>query len=63
MIAGLRALQAGVPFELEVVDVDTDPELESRYGELVPVLMSSDGELCHYHLDTAKVNDYLSKIG
>jgi hypothetical protein len=63
MIAGLRVLQAGVPFELEVVDVDSDPMLESRYGELVPVLVGSGGELCHYHLDTAKVNDYLNKIG
>jgi len=63
MIAGLRELQAGAGFELEVVDVDSDPALESRYGELVPVLMGSEGEICHYHLDTAKVNDYLNKIG
>lgn len=63
MIAGLRALQAGNRFELEVVDVDSDPLLEARYGELVPVLMGGEGELCHYHLDAAKVNEYLNKIG
>jgi hypothetical protein len=63
MIAGLRELQAGVPFELEIIDVDSDPTLESRYGERVPVLVGSAGEICHYHLDTAKVNDYLNKIG
>ncbi|CAN0485317.1 unnamed protein product, partial [Phaeothamnion confervicola] len=49
--------------ELEVIDVDSDPLLESRYGELVPVLIGGDGELCHYHLDAAKVNEYLNKIG
>jgi hypothetical protein len=63
MIAGLRVLQAGARFELAIVDVDSDPSLEARYGELVPVLMSAQGELCHYHLDAAKVNDYLNQIG
>jgi hypothetical protein len=63
MIAGLRELQAGAPFELEIIDVDSDPTLESRYGELVPVLVGHTGEICHYRLDTAKVNDYLNKIG
>ncbi|CAN0503022.1 unnamed protein product, partial [Phaeothamnion confervicola] len=44
MIAGLRTLQAGDRFELEVIDVDSDPLLEARYGELVPVLIGGDGE-------------------
>lgn len=63
MIAGLRELQTRFAFELAIVDVDSDPALEARYGEFVPVLVGRDGELCHYHLDRAKVNDYLSKIG
>ena len=62
MIAGLRELQAGSHFELEIVDVDSDAALEARYGEFVPVLAGAGGEICHYHLDLAKVNDYLSKI-
>ena len=62
MIAGLRALQAALSFEFEVVDVDRDPALEALYGERVPVLAAADRELCHYHLDLAKVNEYLSKI-
>ena len=63
MIAGLRAMQVGGRFEREVIDVDSDPRLEAQYGELVPVLVGGNGELCHYHLDAAKVNEYLSKIG
>ncbi len=63
MVAGLREMQARFAFELETVDVDSDPALEARYGELVPVLVAGGSELCHYHLDAAKVNDYLSKIG
>jgi hypothetical protein len=63
MITGLRALQATTWFELEVVDVEHDPALEARFGERVPVLAGAGRELCHYRLDIAKVNEYLSKIG
>lgn len=48
-----RQLRAhGVAFD--EVDVDQDPGLEARWGELVPVLAGADGrEICHYHLDLA----------
>lgn len=48
--------------EIQVIDVDADPQLEALYNELVPVLLHEDNELCHYFLDEAKVRDYLSKI-
>lgn len=62
MLGGLKALQADVPFEVTVVDVDGDAALEARYGEWVPVLADGDIELCHYHLDSAAVTEYLRKI-
>ena len=62
MIEALRALQAGQRFELDIVDVDTDPRLEARYGELVPVLVHGERELCHYHLDAPAVTAYLAQI-
>jgi Glutaredoxin-like domain (DUF836) len=36
--AVLAAERAVTPFLLDVVDVDTDPELVSRYGVRVPVV-------------------------
>ncbi len=62
MLSGLQVLQAGQPFELTVIDVDSDPALEQRFGERVPVLMHGERELCHYHLDAPVVTDYLLKI-
>ena len=44
------------------VDVDSAPELEQRYGELVPVLLFNGAELCHYFLDEAKVRECLAGI-
>ncbi|NJD24586.1 MAG: glutaredoxin family protein [Betaproteobacteria bacterium] len=54
------AAEAGV--SVRVLDVDADPALEARYDEWVPVLLHGDVELCHYHLDTAKVREYLAQI-
>jgi len=63
MIAGLHELQARFQFRIEVVDVDADAELESRYGEDVPVLLSGRKELCRHVLDRCFVTDYLAGIG
>jgi Glutaredoxin-like domain (DUF836) len=43
------AKRAGVT--LREVDIDSDPALEARWGELVPVLLADERELCHYRLD------------
>ena len=55
-------LASELGFSVEILDVDADPELETRFNELVPVLLHEGVELCHYVLDVAKVRDYLGKI-
>ena len=62
MIEALRGLQGLGRFEIAIVDVDADPELERRHGDKVPVLMHGERELCHFRLDPAAVTAYLSKI-
>lgn len=51
---------------VEEVDVDAVPDLEAKYGDLVPVLLlgaPADGAaLCHYHLDAAAVEAALAKL-
>jgi hypothetical protein len=57
MARALRAL--GVDFE--ETDVDADPALASRYGELVPVLTDAAGlEICHTRLDEAALRARLA---
>lgn len=48
---------ADVPFT--EVDVDADPALAAQWGDLIPVLLLQDQELCHYKLDGAKVTQAL----
>jgi len=62
MLAALEPLRAEFGFAVDIVDVDSDAALEQRFGALVPVLMHAGAELCHYHLDAAKVRAYLAKI-
>ncbi len=64
MIHALQLRQKQSAFKFEVIDIDDDPQLVSRYGEHIPVLLAfKDGpEICHYHLDQAALDAYLSKI-
>lgn len=67
MIAVLRQARshsglAAAPFDLQVIDVDADPMLEEKYGDLVPVLLAGEREICHYHLDHAALSAYLAEF-
>jgi len=67
MRAALVGLQLDMPYALEVVDIDADPDLVARYDELVPVLLGvrTDGEamqLCHYFLDEAAVRAFVEAV-
>lgn len=63
MELGVRTLAEEYGFELNVLDVDADPELIARFDDRVPVLIHEGQELSQYFLEVAKVRDYLSKIG
>jgi thioredoxin reductase (NADPH) len=62
MLEALRGLQGLFQFEIAVIDVDSDPELERRHGDKVPVLMHGERELCRYALDAVTVTAYLADI-
>ena len=61
-IAGLKRFQGRYDFEVEVVDVDSDPGLEERWGDKVPVLLDGERELCHYFLDHDVVDARLARM-
>ncbi|CAB3794915.1 hypothetical protein LMG28688_04004 [Paraburkholderia caffeinitolerans] len=59
MRAALEPLAAVAGAHIEMIDVDSDPALQARYDELVPVLVCDGIELCHYWLDEARVRTAL----
>ncbi len=62
MLAALEALRGHLGFQLEVIDVDAEPELERRYNEFVPVLMHEERELARWRLDPFALRAYLHDI-
>ena len=43
------------------IGIDTDPELQQRYGARVPVLVAGNTEVCEGRFDDAAVLEYLKK--
>ncbi|MFZ1447174.1 MAG: glutaredoxin family protein [Candidatus Dechloromonas phosphoritropha] len=62
MEVALRPLAEEFGASVTVRDVDSDPQLEASYDELVPVLLHGESEICHYFLDEAKTREYLAGI-
>ena len=62
MEVALQPLLEEFGAQVKVLDVDADPALESKYDELVPVLLHGETELCHYFLDEPKTREYLAEI-
>jgi hypothetical protein len=66
MQLALNPFAALFDFTLDIVDVDSDPELVALYDELVPVLVArqADGsqrQLCHYFLDPAAMHGFFAE--
>ncbi len=57
----LMDLGARLLLAVEMVDIDSDPELATRYGHKVPVLVGGDEEICHYFLDEPQLAEFLSR--
>ena len=60
MLVELKALSGELAIEIDLVDIDRDPELEVRFGEWVPVLAHGETRICHYPLDLGKLTAHLS---
>ncbi|MFT3905741.1 MAG: glutaredoxin family protein [Steroidobacteraceae bacterium] len=60
MLADLQRLQPPLDLAgIQIQDVDSDPQLQRRYGLLVPVLLLDGSPVCHGHLDAAELRRLL----
>ncbi len=55
MARALAPLAAELGVTVRAVDIESDPDLEARYGLKVPVLVHGDTEICCYRLDEGAV--------
>lgn len=62
LTAELEPLLRASGAQLTIVDVDSSPALERRYGLRIPVLVAGDVELSGYPLDRERVARYLASV-
>lgn len=56
MLAELQSLSRRHPLPgVELLDVDSDPELQRRYGLKIPVLLLDDSLVCSVRLDAVEL--------
>ncbi|TMA58633.1 MAG: glutaredoxin family protein [Deltaproteobacteria bacterium] len=55
MKAVLAQVQEDLPFTLEQIDISTDPELESRFGQEIPVLFVNGRKAFKYRLTAGEL--------
>ena len=60
MLGELSALPSAQGVPIQVVDVDSDPKAQARYGHKIPVLLYAGELLCHGRLDPEEVDKTLS---
>lgn len=61
MLALLTDYRDKRDFDLEVIDILGNPELERNYGSKIPVLAAGSNEICHYYLDLQALTQYIDK--
>jgi glutaredoxin len=59
----LDAVRAVRPFDLDVVDIDTDPALVARYTTEVPVITIDGRKAFKYRLTAEALHARLDRIG
>ncbi|MFP5505543.1 MAG: glutaredoxin family protein [Gammaproteobacteria bacterium] len=57
----LRRLQAEMPFEVEIHDVDARPEWRAAYNDRVPLLLAGSEEISRYFLDPDCLRRHLGR--
>jgi glutaredoxin len=49
-------------FEVRVINIETDPELERTYGQQIPVVFINGNKAFKYHVDEAELEKKVRKL-
>ena len=56
-------VQADLGFDLEIVDIGGDPDLEARYRESIPVVVVDGVQMFTYFVDADALRSRLAETG
>ncbi len=57
----LAQVRRDIPFDLEEINISTDPELEARFGQEIPVLFVNGRKAVKYHLTASELRRRLAR--
>jgi glutaredoxin-like protein DUF836 len=60
MKAVIERVARTVPISMDVVDISSDPDLESRYGLEIPVLLADGTKVAKYRVSEAELRRILA---
>jgi glutaredoxin len=58
----IRSVRQRRPFEFTVVNIEDDPDLEARYGSLIPVVHINHTQVFNYRVSTAEFERELERL-
>ena len=61
LVLALELMRPKYDIQYTKIDVDSDPQLQARYGLRVPVLTDADVEICAGHCEPAEIESYIVK--
>jgi len=61
MKAVLAQVRRDISFDLEEINISTDPELEARFGQEIPVLFVNGRKAFKYHLTASELRRRLAR--
>jgi glutaredoxin len=53
----IERVRSRVPFDLRIVNIETDPKLERDYGEKIPVVFIGGNPIFNYFVDETEFED------
>ena len=61
-LAVVKRVQKQIPFELDCIDIDSDPALRERFDTVIPVVTCENSELARSFVNEKKLREKLQKM-
>jgi len=58
----VERVRGRIPFALSVINIETDPELEKKYGEQIPVVFINGNKAFKYHVNEAELEQKVKAL-
>jgi thiol-disulfide isomerase/thioredoxin len=58
----IERVRESYAFDLRVINIDTDPELEGKYGEEIPVVVINGRKAFKFYVDEIKFEDQVKRL-